>query len=372
MTHFPQRWVAGVAVVVLVVGAAALNPIPTAAKPTSPKATASTDRALGNGLGRLLEQSGASTKQAGGLRIDQAALAIRDTENRVLVDLTPQAGIERAAYRRQAESLGLIVRSVDGRHGTLEGFAPLSAVRALAALPGTGTLAQAVKPRAQIGKATSQGVALHRVDRAQARGASGAGISIGALSDSYDVATTTVDGQPLAVHAAQDVASGDLPGSGNPAYPAPVTVVEDGDSDGSVDEGRAMLQIAHDVAPAAKLCFATAFTGLVGFADNVRRLADPNGSCRANVIVDDVQYLEEPMFSDSVLSDAIDDVAEQGVHYFTSAGNEGVQAAWASRARLVSRTTGIRGTNLDFSAVDPTLYSGGLQDMNPGPGIDIA
>ena len=36
-----------------------------------------------------------------------------------------------------------------------------------------------------------------------------------------------------------------------------------------------MLQIVHDIAPKARECFATAFTGDLGFADNIRALADP-------------------------------------------------------------------------------------------------
>ena len=133
-----------------------------------------------------------------------------------------------------------------------------------------------------------------------------------------------------------------------------------------------MLQIAHDVAPGAKLCFATAFNGLLSFADNIRRLADKNGKCGADVVVDDVGYFEEPFFSDSALSDAIDEVAAKGTHYFTSAGNDGVAQSWNSKVRLLDAERGVRGTNIDLTGVDPALYDGGLQDMNPGRGTDIA
>jgi hypothetical protein len=332
------------------------------------------DGALGNGLGRLLKQAkNPGSARSHGLKIDQAALAIRDPQGRVLVDLTPEAGVNRAAFRRQAQAAGLSVRATDPVHGTLEGFVPLSSVRALAGLAGTGTIVQAVRPGTDIGRATSQGVALERADKVQAAGVDGSGTTIGALSDSYDTATSTLLGTPLRIHAKNDVKSGDLPGTGNPRYPTPVVVVQDGPTDGSAfDEGRAMLQIAHDVAPGAKLCFATAFGGLIGFADNIRKLADKSGGCGANVIVDDVKYFDEPYFSDSPLSDAIDDVAADGVHYFTSQGNSGQQQGWESKVRLVPASTGLAGTNLDFSTVDPSLYDGGLQDMDPGPGIDVA
>jgi hypothetical protein len=366
-----RRLTTGALVVVLALGVTTLGPVTTteARQPKAPTDKSSADRALGNGLGRLVAQSGRINKRSGGFRMDQDPLTIRDSDRRVLVDLTPQANVDRAAFRRQAAAAGLVVKAVDSKHGTLEGFAPLDAVRALAALPGTGTLAQALRPRADIGDATSQGVAFQRIDRVQAKGVDGKGITIGALSDSYDTATSAY-GIPITVHAKDDVASGDLPGTGNAKYPTPVAVLEDFPD--ATDEGRAMLQIAHDVAPAAKLCFATADVGLVGFADNVRRLADKSGSCGADVVVDDITYLDEPMFSDSVLSDAIDGVAAQGTHYFSSAGNAGSKQAWASPARLIPAATGLKGTNLDFSQVDPALYTGGLQDMNTGPGTDVA
>ncbi len=364
-------------VVVVAAGFTALVPAThTQAAPVGPASSKHADRALGNGLGRLVEQSSGpqNRRVAPGPRLDSEALTIRDAEGRVLVDLTPQAGVDRADYRRRAAALGLQVRSVDPRRGTLEGFVALDAVQGLAALAGTGTLVQAVKPQVHTGDVTSQGVALQRADKVQAAGVKGAGVTIGALSDSYDAASTDLSNQPLTIHAADDVASGDLPGPGNPHNTKPVVVLEDAPEDqGAVyDEGRGMLQIAHDVAPAAKLCFATAYTGLVGFAENVRKLADKKGPCGADVIVDDITYFDEPMYSDSVLNDAVDDVAADGVHYFSSAGNSGEQQAWAGRTHLVSLSTALKGSNLDFSGVDPAYYSGGLQDMRPGTGVDVA
>jgi hypothetical protein len=371
-----RQWATGLVGAVVVVASTTLVPT-TATTAAAPPllTTKQPDPALGNGLGRLLAKSQRSHFQraAAGLNIDQEALAIRDAQNRVLVQLTPQANVNRAAFRKQAEALGLLVQTVDPRHGTLEGFTPLSAVRSLAALSGTGTIVQALRPKSFIGDATSQGVALERVDKAHAKGVTGKGITIAALSDSYDAAVTTVDGAPLKIHAAQDVASGDLPGVGNKQNSKPVVVIEDPPTDpGNTDEGRAMLQIAHDVAPSSKLCFATAFTGMLGFAENIRKLANQKGPCGADVVVDDVGYLDEPMFSDSPISDAIDEVAAKGTHYFSSAGNNGQDQSWDSRSRLIPAKTGMRGTNLDFRGVDPALYDGGLQDMNPGTGTDVA
>ena len=370
-----RQWTTGLIGGVVVVAGAALVPT-TATTAASPAAASSkVDASLGNGLGRLLAQSERSSlkRQGGGLRMDQESLAIRDDQDRVLIQLTPQSNVDRATFREQAEDIGLVVKAVDSEHGTLEGFTPLSAVRRLAALDGTGTIAQALKPATHVGDATSQGVALQRVDKVQARNVDGKGIAIGALSDSYDMAETDAVGDPLTIRAADDVASGDLPGPSNYRNRKRVVVIEDDtDPASDSDEGRAMLQIAHDVAPAAKLCFATAVTGLLAFADNIRRLADRSGPCGADVVVDDITYYEEPMFSDNPISDAIDDVSAKGVHYFSAAGNSGHQQSWDSPVDLVPAKRGLKGTNLNFDDVDPALYDGGLQDMNPGAGTDVA
>ncbi|WP_155992081.1 S8 family serine peptidase [Nocardioides sp. URHA0032] len=374
-----RRSLAVAASVAVVCGLTLLNPAegsaPPDARPTANGFSKSVDRSLGNGLGRLVASSGSGKARVGssGLRVDQGSLSIRDDQGRVMVNLTPQAGTDRAAYRKQAEKLGLVVTSTNKQVGTLEGFAPLSAMKSLAALDDTGTLVQELRPITHVGSTTSQGVKFQRIDKVLAKGVRGQGMTVGVLSDSYDSANNDVFGDPLTIHADDDIASGDLPGTGNPQNSQPVVVIQDGDSpDTDTDEGRGMLQIVHDVAPDAKLCFATAFSGDQGFADNIRALADPAGPCGADVIVDDVSYFDEPFFSDGLIGDAVDDVAAQGVSYFSSSGNAGDHGAWDGKVNLVSKAKGLKNTNLDFSGVDPALYAGGLQDMDPGAGTDIA
>src|ERR1035437_9311477 len=83
------------------------------------------------------------------------------------------------------------------------------------------------------GTSDSQGDRAHRADDARnTYGYSGAGVRIGVLSDSFNATGG----------AAADVASGNLPGPGNPlGHLTAVTVVQD--IAGGADEGRAMLQI---------------------------------------------------------------------------------------------------------------------------------
>ena len=147
-------------------------------------------------------------------------------------------------------------------------------------------------------------------DTLNAQGLDGTGQTVGVLSDSYDTATLDLFGDPLTIHAAEDIASGDLPGPGNPNNPNPVIVIEDFPDPDAADEGRAMLQIVHDVAPKAKLAFATAFVSKMGFADNIRKLRT---DAHCSVIVDDIIYTEEPMFSDGIIAQAVDDVVTSSV-----------------------------------------------------------
>jgi hypothetical protein len=141
----------------------------------------------------------------------------------------------------------------------------------------------------------------------------GTGVKIGVMSDSYD----DHNGSP-ATMAADDVSSGDLPGGNNPdGFTTPVEVLDDAEGPGK-DEGRAMMQIIHDIAPGAELSFHTAFGGQATFAQGIRDLADAG----ADIIVDDVLYLAEPMFQDGPIAQAVDEVKfDRGVAYFSAAGN---------------------------------------------------
>jgi len=243
-----------------------------------------------------------------------------------------------------------------------------------------GSSAAAVGAECEGGSVVSEGVTqLHAVEARSKYGVTGSGVTVGVLSDSYDQATLAADESgPVATHAGEDVASGDLPGAANACsgQKTPVNVIEDFAGTTEVqptDEGRAMLQTVHDVAPAASLAFATAFQGEASFAQNIEKLAKPvgQGGAGAQVIVDDVAYFEEPFFQDGPIAAAVSKVAGEGVTYFSAAGNDNLFdaggheiASWEAPSFRDSSTC--PATLLAL----PGFGGGHCMDFNPGAPTD--
>ena len=222
----------------------------------------------------------------------------------------------------------------------VSGQLPIESIDDLAKLPGVHTAAPSYAIT-QAGSATSQGDAAMNADDARATfGVNGSGVTVGVMSDSFDTS-------PSADSYANDVASGDLP--------AGVVVLDDSFADGS-DEGRAMAQLVHDVAPGAGLAFHTAFGGIADFAQGIIDLKNAG----AKVIVDDVIYFAEPMFLDGTIAQAVNTVAAQGVAYFSSAGNQS-NKSYEAPYRAVPTSAS--------PYVLPYVYQS-VHDFDPGAGVD--
>jgi hypothetical protein len=169
-------------------------------------------------------------------------------------------------------------------------------------------------------------------------GTTGTGIVVGVISDSAD----RVGGGMAA-----SIASGDLP-----AAPQ-AQVLLDGPPNGT-DEGRAMMELIHDIAPGATLLFASGVGGDAALANAVTLLA-ANG---ADIIVDDLNGLAtEPFYQDGLAAQAITAAVAGGVTYFSSAGNQG-DSGYDTPFRGANTTVhGITGRWHDFDAgplTDPT------------------
>ncbi|HOS49154.1 MAG TPA: S8 family serine peptidase, partial [Bacteroidia bacterium] len=168
---------------------------------------------------------------------------------------------------------------------------------------------------------------------------SGEGVKVGVISDSYN--TNSIN--PALI----DINNGDLPGAGNPVNSTPVEVFKEYPYGKRSDEGRAMLQLIHDVAPKANLAFRTGFVSAGDFAEGIKAMQ--TGGC--DIIVDDVTYITEPFFQDGVVSKAVDYVASQGVSYFSAAGNFG-NKAYEAVYNPVAAPAGYTGTAHDFGGGD--------------------
>ncbi|HEX4872677.1 MAG TPA: hypothetical protein VFV27_10210, partial [Nevskiaceae bacterium] len=240
--------------------------------------------------------------------------------------------------QRQLAAIGSSFRYVrSGKDGRVDvevilrrGSAPAAALKRFAELGGEGKAQrlpdgsqmirgrlalQALRPMAELGEVRSirrmvgavtqsqpdplvrsEGDRTHGADLARNRfGALGQGVKICALSDGVDSLAVSQQRGELPV---VDV----LPGQA-----------------GEGDEGTAMLEILHDLAPQAELGFATAFNGEAQFAQNIIDLAADG----CDVIVDDVIYFDESPFQDGPVAQAVNQVTAAGVLYFSSAGNEG-------------------------------------------------
>jgi hypothetical protein len=159
----------------------------------------------------------------------------------------------------------------------------------------------------------------------------GAGVTVGVLSDSFDCYSAYAasgSGVPAGGYEGyayngftadygMDVSTGALPAGidvlAEPScldYGAP-------EQPPFSDEGRAMLQIVYAVAPDASLAFHTADVSEADFANGIIALQ----AAGAKVIADDVTYFDEPYFQDGIVAQAINTVEAKGVAYFTAAGN---------------------------------------------------
>jgi len=169
----------------------------------------------------------------------------------------------------------------------------------LAELDGVRGIELVTPPVINSGSVNSEGDSYLKA--AQARGAfglDGSGVKVGIISDGVDHWTAARD-------------SGDLPSD--------VHVLRNS-LDGSFnDEGTAMLEIVHDLAPGAELYFHDCGDDIIEFCGAIDALV----AAGCGVICDDVSWITQPFFEDGDVAKHVADVlAANDVIYCTSAGNQ--------------------------------------------------
>jgi subtilisin family serine protease len=273
-----------------------------------------------------------------------------------------QAGARIASASRRTQTVTLAIAPED-----LPGLGGVPGLRAVWQV--REPIVRALEGPCEGGSVISEGLGQLRVDEArEAFELRGKGITVGVLSDSYGTATGT------ATEAEDDVRSNDLPGPAASCseQQLPVNVLEEA-SEEEGDEGRAMLQIVHDLAPHASLAFATAFESEESFAQNIERLAEPvsAGGAGAGVIVDDVAWFEEPFFQDGPVAVAIGKATSEGVTYLSAAGNDNL---FDSEGNEISswEAPEFRDAGICPAAIFALDGFNGTHcmDFDPGPGSD--
>ncbi|HLX64760.1 MAG TPA: immunoglobulin domain-containing protein [Planctomycetota bacterium] len=260
---------------------------------------------------------------------------------------------------------------------TVMAVAALEQIDALTKLDGVRSIALAHRPRVrQQGVAANQGDGSMKADQARAQtGASGAGQKIGVISDFINktnladgvtpigVGTVTGTVPNATLSGLNDQTSGDLP--------AAIQVIDFGPDPGFVppapdnntiplagNEGAAMMETIHDVAPNAALAFASGFYNQTMMAANLAALR----SAGCTITVDDFSYPDEPFFQDGPIAQAIQANVAAGVPHFVAVGNDGDQGVLATY-------TPINGGAPNDSGITPSgnfFHNWGIGGQTPG------
>ncbi len=319
------------------------------AEPTGVHKTGQRSKAS-SALGKLLVEYDAHVKKGIGRQFAPSGKMLQFADDKILIDA--RATQDGADLLDDLLQLGLTKGS---RYGdVVSGLLPISVIEDALALASLRSISASPPPITHAGSITSQGDVALRADIARSSyGVDGSGVTVAVISDSYD----TLGG------ASADILTGDLPAAG--------VAVPNGESTlcgvlvFCIDEGRAMLQIVHDVAPGAGLVFASGLDGIAAYATAINDLATSG----ADVIVDDLLILNEPMFQDGIVAQAVDSVVANGVAYYTAAGNSGRQS-YESAFDDSGEVFCIEFFEPIGDCDDMFERVGTMHDFDPGPGVD--
>jgi hypothetical protein len=221
-------------------------------------------------------------------------------------------------------SLGASVDATSDVAGVAQVWVPYNKVDDLASLSNVKGVELPIEAVYRTGAVTSAGDQQLRADVVRSRFTAGIGNLVNGSGVKIGVISNGV------AHLSSSQASGDLPA---------VTV----NAAGSGDEGTAMLEIIHDLAPGAQLYFSSAGGTTVNMINSITWLINQG----VDVIVDDVGFYGEQFFTDGAVAQAVQSAVSSGVSYVSAAGND-AQLHYQGQWNPVS----------------------GFQDFDPGAAVD--
>jgi hypothetical protein len=304
---------------------------------------------LGKVSSNLLERRQAASRRVRAERADQALQVapllpgqdgLLDIEVRFR-SLTPD-------IVAQVEATGIQITDIQYRFARIYGLCDPELLDEIAAIPEVTTVHPNYQPHLNTGSVYDQADASINADLARLSfDVDGSGVAVGVLSDSFnDTLGGSVSGTGCSsvLTGSSPQLSGDLP--------AAVVVLDNGpEAEIGQDEGAALAEVVHDLAPGARLLFHSATRSPASMAEGISELR----GCGADVILDDIGYFSEPMFQDGIIAQAAQAAVNSGVSYLSSAGNEatfGVDEFYLDANPAIDTTTPSGDDFHDFGAGD--------------------
>jgi subtilisin family serine protease len=197
--------------------------------------------------------------------------------------------------RALLESYEVAIEVFNEKHKIIQAWIPFDKIYQVAQLSFVKKITSPDYAIPWVGSVTTEGDIIHRASELRTNeGLDGTGVKVGVISDGVDNLSSAQT-------------TGDLP--------AAITIQSYA---GSGDEGTAMLEIIHDLAPGAELGFCGPNTSLE-MINCVNDLADPT-KFGADIVVDDLSFYFQPYFEDGPLAQAVAGVLSN-VIYASAAGN---------------------------------------------------
>lgn len=233
-----------------------------------------------------------------------------DSQGRVLVRIFYQPGQDQEKNIRQMlKEQNTSAYAQLPREGVLEAYLEQDQLEHWAFQPWVLKIIPVPPVHSRIGSVTTEADQILGIaDVREGFLVTGRGINVGVISSGVD-------------HLEEAQYMGDLPED--------VTVLANGGWGSPDDEGTAMLEIIHDLAPEANLYFHDGGSE-TRFIEGVRLLKEAG----CDIIVDDLAYVGEPFFEDGPVAQAVQAAVDSGVIFVSAAGNdaeEHVELPWSAQ-----------------------------------------